>query len=193
MTVYRPGLVDPYRDHLRKRRTDDPAVPVTHLLTEIRERGYTGSANLLVRYINQGRVEADHAVLSPRKVTSLLTRHPDHLDDKQRALCDQLAGACPEMTALADQIRAFAALLVPSAGNAEQLTAWLTRTRAADLPFLHSFATGLERDRAAVDAALTLPHHNGRTEGVNCKIKLLKRQRYGRAGHPLLRQLILLN
>ncbi|MFI5527114.1 hypothetical protein ACIA8O_01025 [Kitasatospora sp. NPDC051853] len=45
----------------------------------------------------------------------------------------------------------------------------------------------------AVDAALTLPHHNGRTEGVNCKIKLLKRQRYGRAGHPLLRQLILLN
>ncbi|MCZ4120233.1 ISL3 family transposase [Streptomyces sp. H39-S7] len=191
--VYRSCLVDPYRDHLCKRRTDDPAAPVTHLLAEIREQGYTGSANLLVRYINQGRVEADHAALSPRKVTGLLTRHPDHLDDTQRALRDQLAGACPEMTALAEQIRTFAGLLVPSADNAEQLTAWITRTRAADLPFLHSFATGLERDRAAVDAAVTLPRHNGRTEGANCKIKLLKRQRYGRASHPLLRQLILLN
>ncbi|MCX5205902.1 transposase [Streptomyces sp. NBC_00237] len=81
----------------------------------------------------------------------------------------------------------------PHEENAEQLTAWLTRTRAADLPFLHSFANGLERDHAAVDAAITLPHHNGRTEGANCKIKLVKRQMYGRAGHRLLRQLILLN
>lgn len=68
-----------------------------------------------------------------------------------------------------------------------------SQVRAADLPFLHSYTTGLERDRAAVDAALTLPWHNGRTEGVNNKIKLIKRQTYGRAGHPLLRQRILLS
>ncbi|GGV05411.1 hypothetical protein GCM10010502_70380 [Kitasatospora aureofaciens] len=54
-------------------------------------------------------------------------------------------------------------------------------------------ATGLARDRAGVDHALTLPWHNGRTEGVNNKIKLLKRQTYGRAGHRLLRQRILLS
>ncbi|MGW2370689.1 transposase, partial [Streptomyces sp. NPDC001667] len=60
-------------------------------------------------------------------------------------------------------------------------------------PFLQSFATGLERDRAAADAALTLPHHNGRTESVNNKIKLIKRQTYGRAGYRLLRHRILLN
>ncbi|MFJ8828119.1 ISL3 family transposase [Streptomyces sp. NPDC102467] len=191
--IYRACLVDPYRDHLRKRRADDPAAPVTHLLAEIREQGYTGSANLLVRYINQGRVEADHAALSPRKVTGLFTRHPDRLDDRRSALRDQLAAACPEMTVLADQIRTFAGRLAPCPGNAERLTEWINQTRAADLPFLQAFANGLERDRAAVDSALTLPWHNGRTEGVNCKIKLLKRQRYGRAGHPLLRQLILLN
>ncbi|MGW6413290.1 hypothetical protein ACWF95_40315 [Streptomyces vinaceus] len=61
--TYRPGLVAPYRDHLRERRAEDPAAPTTHLSAEIREMGYTGSANLLVRYINQGRVEADHATL----------------------------------------------------------------------------------------------------------------------------------
>jgi len=190
---YRPTLVDPYREHLRKRRAEDPAVPATHLLSEIREMGYTGSANLLVRYITQGRVEADHARLSPRRATGLLLTHPDHLREDQRTLRDQLAGACTEMTTLADLLRDFAHLLVPDSGNAAALTGWITRVRAADLPFLHSYATGLERDRAAVDAALTLPHHNGRTEGVNNKIKLLKRQMYGRAGHALLRQRVLLS
>ncbi|MGW3245601.1 hypothetical protein [Streptomyces sp. NPDC001070] len=38
--------------------------------------GYTGSANLLIRYINQGRVEADHTALSPRRVTRLLVTPP---------------------------------------------------------------------------------------------------------------------
>ena len=44
---YRPTLVDPYRDHLRARRAQDPAVPVWRLLAEIREQGYSGSMNLL--------------------------------------------------------------------------------------------------------------------------------------------------
>ncbi|MCX4564464.1 ISL3 family transposase [Streptomyces phaeochromogenes] len=190
---YRPTLVDPYREQLRKRRGTDPAVPVTHLLAEIRELGYTGSANLLVRYITQGRVEADHATLSPRRTARLLLTDPAHLKEEQAALRDKLSAACPEMTALVTQVSDFAALLTPGPGNPGRLNAWIARTRAADLPFLHSFATSLERDRAAVDAALTLPWHNGRTEGVNHKIKLLKRQTYGRAGFPLLRQRILLS
>ena len=59
-------------------------------------------------------------------------------------------------------------------------------------PHLHAFTRGLEKDRAAVDAALTLPHHNGGTEGVNNKTKLIKRQMCGRASFPLLRHRILL-
>ncbi|GHA44732.1 hypothetical protein GCM10010372_50800 [Streptomyces tauricus] len=80
--VSRSCLVDPYRDHLRQRRTEDPAIPVTHLLAELREQGYTGSANLLVRYSNQGGVESAHAASSPRKVSGLFTRHPNRLDDR---------------------------------------------------------------------------------------------------------------
>ncbi len=90
-------------------------------------------------------------------------------------------------------MRGFAALLNPAPENAIHLTDWIRRTREADLPFAHSYATGLERDQAAVTAALTLPWHNGRTEGVNHKIKLIKRQTYARAGFPLLRHRILLS
>ncbi|OEV39507.1 transposase [Kitasatospora aureofaciens] len=97
------------------------------------------------------------------------------------------------MTALAAATTGFAALLTPAPANADALTGWITQVRAADLPFLHAYVTGLERDRTAVDHALTLPWRNGRTEGVNNKIKLLKRQTYGRAGYRLLRQRILLS
>jgi transposase len=58
---------------------------------------------------------------------------------------------------------------------------------------VHSFVRGIEQDRDAVIAAITTPHHNGRTEGVNTRTKMLKRQMYGRAGFTLLRHRILLS
>ncbi len=104
----------------------------------------------------------------------------------------ELTAACPELTALARQVRSFAALLTPAEGNDAKLTTWIITIRAADLPHLHGFANGLELDRDAVNAALTLPHHNGRTEGVNTRTKRIMRQMHGRAGFDLLRHRILL-
>lgn len=190
---YRPTLVDPYRDHLRRRRQADPAVPVLRLFDEIKGLGYPGSLNLLYRYITQGRVEADRPAISPRRLTRHLLTAPDQLKDHQRQRLNALTAACPQMTALAGLVRSFAALLTPSAGNAELLAAWITRARDADLPHIHGFTRGLDLDRDAVNAALTCTHHNGGTEGVNTKTKMIKRQMYGRADFALLRHRILLD
>ncbi|MEV0314857.1 transposase [Nonomuraea fuscirosea] len=73
-----------------------------------------------------------------------------------------------------------------------RLDDWINEVRAGDLPHLRSFAEGLLIDHDAVVAGLTLPYSNGPTEGVVNKIKLLKRQMYGRAGLALLRKRILL-
>ncbi|MDG4793463.1 ISL3 family transposase [Micromonospora sp. WMMD1082] len=189
---YRPTLVDPYRAHLRQRRQQDPAVGATQLLAEIRELGYTGSLNLLYRYITQGRVEADRPALSPRRLTRYLLTPPDQLTDHQRSLVDALTAACPEMTTLTGFIGSFASLLTPAAGNDHRLDTWITEVTTTDLPHLHTFTRGLGLDRDAVNAALTTPFHNGGTEGVNTKTKLIKRQMYGRAGFDLLRHRILL-
>jgi transposase len=189
---YRPTLVDPYRDHLRRRRAEDPAVPVTRLLAEIRDQGYTGSMNLLHRYITQGRVESDRPHLSPRRVARLLLTRPDGLSDARQALLEKLTAACPEMTSLAELVRSFAALLTPNPANQARLAEWAGNARACDLPHLHAFTRGLDLDHSAAVAAVTLPHHNGRTEGVNTKTKMIKRQMYGRAGFTLLRHRILL-
>ncbi|MEV8099675.1 ISL3 family transposase [Kitasatospora sp. NPDC085879] len=190
---YRPTLVDPYRDHLRERRAEDPAVPVLQLFREIKELGYTGSLNLLYRYITQGRAEGDRPVTTPQRLARLLLTRPDHLRVKDESLLAELTSACQEMTQLASLIREFAQLLTPAKGNDAKLTAWIANVRATELPYLHAFANGLELDRAAVDAGLTLPHHNGRTEGVNTRTKRIMRQMHGRAGFDLLRHRILLH
>jgi transposase len=68
---------------------------------------------------------------------------------------------------------------------------WLDEARASGLAEFREFAAGIERDRAAVEAALELEVSNGQTEGQITKLKLLKRAAYGRASLPLLRARLL--
>ncbi len=65
--------------------------------------------------------------------------------------------------------------------------------RPDDQPHLHSFATGIRRDLDAVTAGLTLPYSSGPVEGNVNRIKMLKRQMYGRAGFALLRKRVILH
>jgi hypothetical protein len=114
---YRPTLVDPHRDYLRKRRAEEPGVPVQQLLREIRERGYQGSSNLLVRYINQGRLDSDRPHLSPRRAARILLTRPDRLTAGQAETLARIQAACPEMTVLTALIRSFAEMLAPAGGK----------------------------------------------------------------------------
>jgi transposase len=65
------------------------------------------------------------------------------------------------------------------------------RVRQDDLPSLHTLAAGIDRDRDAVIAGLTLPWSSGVIEGHVNRIKMLKRQMFGRAGFALLRKRVL--
>ncbi|HZT08409.1 MAG TPA: transposase [Chloroflexota bacterium] len=68
------------------------------------------------------------------------------------------------------------------------LDGWLAAVQESGLAPFQSFANGLQRDRAAVDAALTLEWSNGLVEGHVHRLKLIKRQGYGRAKIDLLRR-----
>lgn len=188
---YGTTMVDPHRDHLRRRLSADPDVPVTRLLAEIREQGYDGSANLLVRYLTQGRAHTERAVPAPRRVVSWTMTRPADLADQERRHLDELLAACPHLTTMAEHVRSFAGLLTERRGP--ELTSWMSAVESTDLPALHSFVRGLRKDLPAVVAGLTQPYSNGPIEGANTKVKLLKRQMYGRAGFQLLRQRILLS
>lgn len=71
MPKYRPALVALYRDHLCRRRNEEPGTPVSHLLEEVRTLDHTGTLNLLHTHINQGRVEGDRSFPPLNKRTRL--------------------------------------------------------------------------------------------------------------------------
>ncbi len=71
------------------------------------------------------------------------------------------------------------------------LPRWIEEAKASGLPELRRFAQGLYRDYDAVRAALSLEYSNGQTEGQVHRLKLIKRQGYGRASFDLLRLRVL--
>ncbi|GAA5116803.1 hypothetical protein GCM10025762_32460 [Haloechinothrix salitolerans] len=75
------------------------------------------------------------------------------------------------MIELTDAVRGFADLLTPCEGNAKRLQEWITTVRSFDLPYLHAFTRGLDKDTPAITAGLTLPYSNGPTEGHVNRIK----------------------
>jgi len=75
--------------------------------------------------------------------------------------------------------------------DAAALDGWLAEATQSDLPEMGGFAGRVRRDRAAVDAGLTLDWSQGQTEGFVNKLKRLKRHMFGRAGIDLLRERML--
>jgi transposase len=72
------------------------------------------------------------------------------------------------------------------------LDPWLVRAATSALPPFRRFATGLRADLAAVQAAVTLPWSQGPIEGRINRLKMLKRQMFGRACLDLLARRFLL-
>ncbi|MFI9836167.1 transposase, partial [Nonomuraea sp. NPDC051941] len=126
-----------------------------------------------------------------RHITSWIRRRPDKLDADEQVRLKEVRAACPDLDALRGHVEEFAKILTRRQGD--RLNGWIASVRSDDLPHLHTFVNGLERDHAAVVAGLTLPYSSGVVEGKVCKIKFLKRLMFGRASYDLLRKMALLN
>jgi transposase len=107
-------------------------------------------------------------------------RDPQNLSDTECLRLKEILARCPELEATRRHVGGFASMIRDLAGD--WLPGWMDRVRADNLPALDSFVTGLRHDLTAVTAGLTLPWSNGPTEGTVNKVKMLKRQTFGRAG-----------
>jgi transposase len=128
---------------------------------------------------------------SARTIARWLMTRPGNLTAGQAAALAAVTAACPHLARLRTHISAFAGIMTSRAGST-RLEEWLTAAEASGIPQLQSFAAGIRHDHDAVTAGLTLPYSSGKVEGTVNKIKMLKRQTYGRASFPLLRQRVLL-
>jgi hypothetical protein len=165
------------------------------LFAEIREQGYRGSLGTVLGYLRPFRASAAAPPAVPRPPTvrdtvGMLPRHPDTLDADDQLTLKQVRARCPHLDDVADHVSGFAEMMVGRHG--ERLDAWIDRVEADDQPDLHRFANGVRRDHDAVLNGLTLEHSSGAVEGSVNRIKMIKRQMYGRAGFELLRKRVLL-
>ena len=216
-TVYRyKDLTEPppRRAYKRKKSVLDPYVPYLvrrwnegchngkKLYREIRERGYRNSEEICARFTAQlRRAEARGkppssvprarksalAGLSPtsKNVAALFMRRDEKLNREQKEYLKRL---CEANEALADARRLtqeFNGTVRNLEG--EKLDGWLEEAEACKALAMRRFAAGLKKDLDAVRAGLTETWSNGPVEGFVHKLKLLKRQGYGRAGFDLLR------
>jgi transposase len=126
---------------------------------------------------------------SAREMARLCLRPPAQLKEAEKRLLGELISRSPEITAAFAFGQSFARMLRQRAG--QEFEAWLPRALRSPVAELRHFAAGLRRDYQAVEAALTLPWSNGQTEGQVGRLKMIKRQMYGRAKFDLLKQRVL--
>jgi transposase len=199
----RAGKLDPFKPWINQ-RWNEGVTNAAALHREITARGWTGSVQAVERYVRQFRgadgrsragrnpLQAPPVTPAPktREVTRWLLTHPGNLDPADQARLDAATAQCPHLDDLARHVRAFAKIMARRQGLL-QLEDWLTGAEASDLPQLRSFARGIRRDQQAVTAGLSLPYSSAALEGNVNKIKLIKRQMFGRAGFPLLRKRVI--
>jgi len=201
--------LDPYQAYLSERWAAGETHG-RHLWQELQTQGFTGSLMAVMRWAarqqllappppstRRGRnqhAKADQgqpapAPLRTRRVAWWLLRRPDTLSAERQAVLARMEQANTAFGQLYRLTIQFTEMLRKR--QVEQLRPWLEAAQASDLAELKSLAGGIERDYAAVEAALRLPYSTGPVEGNINRLKLIKRSGYGRAGFDLLRLRVL--
>ncbi|MFE2954648.1 ISL3 family transposase [Embleya sp. NPDC059267] len=190
----RRSLLDDHTTYLIARFSEG-CTSSDRLHRELRERGLAVSERTVRRFVHDLK-RNNHPTTRPpvpkaREVTTAVLTHPDNRTEDDRVTLKEVRDRCPDLDAACDLIARFADILVHLRGQ-EKLEQWTTDAEVGDLPELRGFATGLRKDWDAVMAGLSLHWNSGPVEGHVNRIKMLKRQMYGRAKPDLLRKRILL-
>ena len=194
-TGRRPSILDEHVPYLQE-RWNSGCTNAALLWQEIRARGYQGSCRQVRGYL--ARFRESTAIPTPvpappkaRAVTAWIMTRPDRLADADKASLDAILAASPELAAVTASVRDFAVIMNERRGRT-LLEPWMSAALATGEPALRSFVTGLRADQDAVTSGLSLPWSSGAVEGHVNRIKMLKRQMYGRASPDLLRRRVLL-
>lgn len=203
----RPSILDPYLPYLLT-RCQEGCTNGMQLWREICEQGYGGTYGQVIRWLRRQRLaatvvlgpanaEATDTVIAPSVAPAKLVDLPSNralswlfMQDRetqsaadatllhslrQHPVVEQIYQLTQQFKTMVQQRQVFS------------LDPWLEACSSSQVSDLQTFAAGLTQDYAAVRAALELAWSNGQTEGHINRLKLLKRQMYGRAKLDLLR------
>ncbi len=201
----RTRLLDPYHTYLLQ-RWNQGCHNGSQLEAELRAKGYKGSQRAVYRYLATLEPSAfplrRHAVspksqnasltppnplrtISVQQATWLFFRKPDELKEEELENLRLIRQASPRIETAYHLVEQFLQMVRKRTG--EHLDGWLGTVKASQLEAFESFVTGVQQDKDAVLAGLTLPWSTGPLEGQVNRLKLIKRSMYGRAEVDLLK------
>jgi transposase len=187
-----------------KRRWEDGCDNVTQLWHELRGQSFNGSIYMVRRQVRRWRSAAGRrpprgpqAVTAPRiirpsarRIAWLALGHVRQPTPQDEQVLKAIYGHWPELQETAELCRQFASLLKEH--DAASLEAWVQLAEGPGIdPEITRFVQGLRQDWAAVLEAARQPWSQGQVEGQINRLKLIKRQMYGRANFDLLRERVL--
>lgn len=126
---------------------------------------------------------------SSRRLAWFLVRDPGSLNMKEQEVLAQVKELCQEASTAYRLVHNFHRIVKGRLAN--ELDTWLKAAADSGIQAMQNFVVGIEKDKAAIVAALSMEWSNGQVEGQVNRIKLRKRQLYGRANFDLLRLYVL--
>lgn len=201
-TLSRNGKTTPFLAELR-RLWNEGCHNARILTQKLTAQGYRGTYYAVRRRVARWRRDSLAAgaatpavrpladVPSANRTAWLLFLTPEELEPDERRLADAVHEQCPALHLAAQLAQEFAQLVKQRRGD--DLAAWLQRAGADDVPVeIRHFAHGLRAELPSIEAAIRLPWSNAQAEGQINRLKLVKRQMYGRANFDLLKLRFLL-
>jgi transposase len=196
------SVLTPYKPYLLE-RWNAGCYTAMRLFRDLRQRGYTGGYGVVAAYARRLRqaqglppghrharqplpavAEPACQPLTPRRATWLVLRRVAKRTEAEAQQLAHLRAQQAEVAETIDLAQDFAHLVRQR--QPEYLDPWLQRATTSAVDAVRRFATGLYEDYEAVKAGVTLPWNSGPVEGHINRLKMLKRQMFGRARLDLL-------
>src|SRR4030095_16496714 len=196
------SVLNPYKPYLLE-RWNAGCYNAMRLFRDLRQRGYAGGYGVVAAYACRLRraqalppghrrprhplpavAESPCQPLTPRRATWLVLRRETKRTDTETQQLTALRAQQAEVAEAMDLAQDFATLVRQR--QPTQLDPWLQRATTSAVDAVRRFATGLYEDYEAVKAGVTLPWSSGPVEGHINRLKMLKRQMFGRARLDLL-------
>lgn len=204
----RSSGLDPYKPYLIEQWNAGHR-QVKPLFAQLQQQGYRGSYPTVARYTHQLRQAQRQQLndqpgrgiaplvkgiqlpppLTARRATWLILRRPEQRPDEDEEIIKRLQAQHPDIATAITLSRDFAEIVRQR--RPKQFDVWLEQATNSSLTQFQRFARSLQEDYKAVKAGVTLATSNGQVEGQVNRLKMLKRQMYGRAGFDLLRRRVL--
>jgi transposase len=196
------SVLNPYKPYLLE-RWNAGCYTAMRLFRDLRQRGYAGGYGVVAAYARRLRqaqglppgrrrprqplpavAEPRCQPLTPRRASWLVLRRETKRTEVEAQQLTQLQAQDPEVAEAIDLAQDFTQMVRQR--QPESLDPWLQRASTSTVEAIQRFAKGLYEDYDAIKAGVTLPWSSSPVEGHINRLKMVKRQMFGRAHLDLL-------